>query len=614
MAWCLRGRRACSAILGRGIENYTEEVGLLRALMLGYRQEMSDRLYRAFSTTGTLHVVAISGMHVAVMGLLFIAMLKALGFSRQHWFLYLVPLLVAYTLGTGMNASALRAAVMAAVFWAAPLFRRKPDNPSALAMAALLILAFAPAQLFDLGFLFSFAAVAGLMVFYPLWMRPVQAGLVADPWRVQPEPAPRRWARATVLYTASILVASAAASLTTVPLTAYYFNMVSPVALLGNLVVIPLSSLVLLTGVLSLPTGWWAGFLAEVFNHANRVFIGAMLKWVDWMASVPGGCSFVQSPSLPWILFWYAAVIGLLITRGILRRFVLAAAVAAFVLAAVGGARDRQVTVDILDVGQGGAAFVNVPGGGDVLLDAGPGWCAREVARHLRKEGVDGLKALVLSHGDADHAGGAREILAAVPVKELWCAPFISQSRVCRDALAEARRRGVAIRRLRRGDHGYLGGGAEWEVLHPSGATSFRKGDEASLVLRVASGAGSVLFMNGGDGTVESAILNQPIDPAAAVLVVGNHGCRGTCSEAWLAAVAPDVAVISVGADNAEGHPDKTALAVLARSGVTCYRTDQAGDVRVVFGTGEGAGPACTVTASPRRPARPEAVGTPDRF
>lgn len=613
VSWCLRGRRACSVILGRGIESYREETGLLRALMLGYRQEMSDRLYRAFSTTGTLHVVAISGMHVAVMSMLFIALLRALGLSRQYWVLWLAPLLVAYTIATGLRPSALRAAVMAGVFWAAPLFRRRPDGPAALAVAGLLIVAAVPAQLFDLGFLFSFAAVAGLMVFYSRWMRPVNARLGRDAWQAQSPPAWKEWPRAAALGAASVLVASMAACLATAPLAARCFNMVSPIALVGNLLVIPLSSLVLLTGVLSLAAGWCCPFLAEVFNHAGRVFLHLMLEWVDGLSGIPGGFVFVQAPSMPWVLAWYLALVAWLSARK-LARVVLAAAFVAVVGAAVcRWAADDRVAVDVLDVGQGNAVLVNVPGPRDILVDAGPRWTARRVARHLRRQGVDRLRAVVLTHGDADHAGGAAELLRTVPTEELWCGPFVTASSACREALDEARRLGTRIRRLARGDQGFLGGGVEWEVLHPSGAArSFRRGDEASLVLRVAAGANAVLLMGGADATVEKALLRAPVEVRAAVLVAGNHAAPGTCTEEWVRAVAPEHAVISVGADNEDGHPSRRALETLARQGAAVHRTDEAGDVRIVFSVGAGGG-SCAVATSPPRPARRGAVGIPGR-
>ncbi len=590
VSWCLRGRLASYDILGRGLEDFPLQAGLLRTLILGYRQDLPDELYRSFSLTGTLHVVAISGMHVAILGVLIMAFLKGLGFSRQYWVLLLAPALAAYTVGTGMSASAVRACVMAVVFWTAPLVSRKPDGPSALAAAALLILAFNPAQIFDIGFLLSFVAVAGLMTLYPLWMRPVRAALAGDPWQVQPAPFWKRWGRAAGLYAASLTVASVAAWLATTPLSARTFNVVSPVALLGNLLVIPVSSLVLLTGVLSLVAGSVFPLLAEVFNHANRLFISLMFAWVDWTADIPGGHAFIQSPSWLWAACWYGALAGILVTRGRLRWLVAAVTVLVAAGSAVLAARDDRMVVDVLDVGHGNAALVNAPGSADVLLDAGARFRARDVMMHLRRQGVDRLEALVLTHGDSEHIGGAAEILKSIPVSELWCTPFPGPSPLYRRLMKDAARRGVRIRRLVKGEGGYLGNDAEWEVLHPAGHTVQRRAEEGSLVLRMASGPVAILFMGGAGGSVESALLREPVELSCDVLVVGDHGAVGACSDAFLAATAPAYAVISVGVDNTEGAPDRQALARMARRGISVRRTDESGSLRIAFGAPAGPG------------------------
>ena len=142
--WCERSRAACAAVLGRGLEDFPREAGMLRALVLGYRQDLPPELFQAFSRTGTLHVIAVSGSHVAIFAGIVVALLKAGGLPRTRWILVLAPALVWYSLSTGLAPSAIRACIMALVFWSATLFHRRPDGPTALGLSALVILLFQP--------------------------------------------------------------------------------------------------------------------------------------------------------------------------------------------------------------------------------------------------------------------------------------------------------------------------------------------------------------------------------------------------------------------------------------------------------------------------------------
>ncbi len=166
VSWGLRRRRVCANILAKGLESYPEHIGLLQALLLGYRNELPRYLHEKFAATGTMHIFAISGLHVGIMAILFMAVFKAAGVSRYQWVLYLAPILIFYVLLTGMKASAIRACVMALVYWSAYLFKRRSDAYSSLALAAVFIILVSPKELIAPGFIFSFVVVTGLLFLY----------------------------------------------------------------------------------------------------------------------------------------------------------------------------------------------------------------------------------------------------------------------------------------------------------------------------------------------------------------------------------------------------------------------------------------------------------------
>ena len=302
LSWCQMWRNAAGRRLQEGIADKSRQLAILRSLVLGYRNEIPAGTYACFQRTGSLHVFAISGLHVGIIGLLLVIILKTLGVPRDWFGVWLVPLLLVYVAATGMKASALRATVMAAVFLLAPLFRRKPDIPSSVAFAAVLLLALNPEELDSAGFVFSFVVVAFIVMVY---------SVIPERWMVGG--AFRR-------YGVSLVITSCAASLASMPVTAYYFGRLSPIALVGNLVVVPLTFCTVLSGWLSILFPW----ASAVFNHASVLFINIMLTGISWLDRIPGSSFEVEAPPAAALVLWYGSLILLLVhVRTRRRRIVL---------------------------------------------------------------------------------------------------------------------------------------------------------------------------------------------------------------------------------------------------------------------------------------------------
>lgn len=308
VAGCLRGRRYAAARLERGIEDFPRAVGILRALILGYREQLDPATRELFAATGTLHLFAISGLHVGMVCGFIIVLLRACRVSRIYWVLLLGPLLAAYTVGTGGRPSAVRACLMALLYFAAPLVHRKPDPLSATAAAAMLILAWDPSQLREAGFVFSFTAVAGILALYPALDRVFGRIGRRDPFRIQEESSPVRLSRAAGRYLASLAAVSVAAWLSSAPLMAWYFGRIAPIGVLSNVVLIPPAALTVLSGCLSFTGGACLGLVAEIFNHAALALVTLLLAIVDVLQAVPFGRFEVERPPLVFVVAWYAVL------------------------------------------------------------------------------------------------------------------------------------------------------------------------------------------------------------------------------------------------------------------------------------------------------------------
>ena len=582
VAWCMERRRVCHAILGLGLADFPDQRGLVQSLMLGYREDLPKALRKDFAATGTVHIFAISGSHVAMVTVLIAGILRTMGIPLTLWFPILAPLLVVYTITTGAATSAVRSCVMAVLMLAAPFLKRKPDSISTLFAAAIAILLAAPAQLGDLGFLLSFTAVAGLLAIPPM----LDAGVVRffrrDEWRLPgEEQSTGGRLRAMTLFGVRYFNVTLGAWIATAPLTAYFFNLFSPVALAMNLLVIPAAFIILLAGVMSLICVPLGEFLPEVFNHAAWA-VSSFLTWcIEWAADVPGGHWFVRTPPTAGIMAWYVLLaIATVMARRM--RSALAAGLALLTALTLGwGLWDaRRCRMSVLDVGEGQAVLVQAESA-RILMDTGPEFRAEDTLRQLRREGVNRLDVLILTHSDAQHMGAARFLMRELPVGELWLPAVLWASPPMREVLREAEAAGIPVRRLHSGESGNWPGDLFWEVLWPPEALKMACADDAALVMRVARFGVSILLAGDAGEAQEKALAATGRSLAAAVLLAGRHGDADATSGGWLEAVRPRDAIISAGPHADGRHPDEETLGRLVANGIRVWRTDRQGTIHI---------------------------------
>ncbi len=516
--YCLDARRWVSARFAQGIEDQPDAVALVRALMLGYRHELPPRVREAFAHSGTLHIVAISGAHVGMMALLLLTAVRATGLAQPRWPLVMGPLLLLYALGTGLAPSAVRACLMAMTFYTAYAVWREPDSLSALALAALIILGVAPGQLGNPGFILSFSVVAGLILLLPLvrdWLHaicwPLKEG--ASRFRIQwVEPA-----RRALLDLCAVTVV---AWLVSAPLTAYFFNLFSPVALLVNLVVMPLAFLLLFSASLALVFGALHPILLESFNHAAALFARGLMGSVEWSLRAPGAFAYVKSPGLGITLLLLALLV--LMFRGARWTKAIAACGLAALLAGIIWRThgDRALSVTVRHLGPAAVAHMAVPGSGDWLVDTGPAFTVPRLIRFLNERGVDRLRVVVISRATMEAAGGLPGLLAARPVDEVWVPDTLPRSRAFAAMLQDLERGGACVVRQARGARGDIAGSEScWQVLHPARGAVYPSAAAGGLVLRVAHGVSAVTITPGPDPRLAAQLDAAPQDYGGQALI-----------------------------------------------------------------------------------------------
>lgn len=299
-------RREAFGVLAHGVETRQGEIGVVSALLLGYRTCLPMEIQRSFVNTGTMHIVSISGLHVAILCSVLVSVIGLLRVPRTGWVFALGPVIVLYSLATGCRASAVRSGIMASAYLLAPALGRRPDTVSALALAGILILLWKPDQLTDIGCIFSFAAVAGILAMVPPLEALLQRWLEPDPLAVEGITDAEPWWRPSVLWMGQLGAVSVAAWIISTPLSLYYFGRFTPIALVANLLVIPLSFLIIVTGCLSLVAGACIGlWLAGIFNAANVVFVRLLTDGMRLLERVPLGHAEGWSLSLGGMMLLY---------------------------------------------------------------------------------------------------------------------------------------------------------------------------------------------------------------------------------------------------------------------------------------------------------------------
>ncbi|WP_201003780.1 DNA internalization-related competence protein ComEC/Rec2 [Paenibacillus glycanilyticus] len=625
-----------------------DQSGYMKGLVLGIREDLDPEQFQQFSRLGLTHILAISGLHVAVFVYALGAVLRLLRLTRERLLLTLIAAVPFYVLLSGSSPSVVRAGLMTMLALLAARMDKLKDGLHLLAAAAVAMLIWNPSFIQDVGFQLSFAVTAGLILFVP----PVR--------RAMPN-----WRKGKSLL--DLLAVTVVAQAVSFPLTVYYFNQFHLLSIPANLILVPfISFIVMPIGAVALVFGllWPLGgqLLAAVSVYAN--------DWtfllVSWLGEVDAVRTIWATPPLWWIAAWYLALAvlcrqlpaapaavpketdetiplheasagmerdaapiwELLEERklSIWRRrstglsLAMLAGAALLFYAYFPDMLKRTADVDVIDVGQGDAIFIRTPQGKRILIDGGgtlsfrkPGeeWKQRSdpfevgskvVVPLLMKRGVHSLDLLVISHLDSDHIRGLQAVLDAIPVRAIAWNGSLKHAEDAEGIMRTALRKGIPLYRAEIGKEWKVDADTELTVLWPpaagEGIPVIEDQNDDSVVLWMRIYQSTFLLSGDISSTAESAILSRMRDQNTTlssttsskklsridVLKIAHHGSKYSTSEEWLRYWKPLQAAISVGATNTYGHPHPDVLKRLEEHGVTALRTDQNGEIRYRVG------------------------------
>lgn len=570
-----RTRRAVRAFLLQRLEAPVD--GLALALVLGDRSHLDPGLREDFTRTGTSHLLAISGLHVGVVALIFGWLARALACRVPGLRRRLPPRLVGVVVGllaaviygslTGWGTSTRRAGAMAAVVAIALVMRRRVHPLQVCSAAWCALLLGDPAALWEAGTALSFGSVVALIRLTPRQVR---------------SPLP------------SLAAASAAASLGTAPLSLAWFGQLSLGSVPCNLAAIPVlgaASVPLLLvacvlGLLWAPAGTAVLAIADAVTRAGCAVVetGAAVSPV-LVASPPPGLAAVAT-----VLMGAAMV-----PSRLWQRWIVAVVAALLALAPVhpGAPPPGEMALTALAVGHGDALLVSLPDGCHVLVDSGDAHASfdsgeRLVVPALRRMGVDRLAAVAVTHLHSDHYGGAAAVLRAIPTNELWLPVPISPGHAAAPLMDEAARQGLRVRVLSSDIVAPRTlGGVALRTLHPlsgapcPGATHQCPPNDRSVVLRLTHGRVSFLLAGDAEAELERQLIRRGAPLRSQVLKVPHHGSDTSSTAPFVGAVRPLVAVASADRRDRRALPRPSVVARYVRSGATFVDTDRHGTIQI---------------------------------
>lgn len=498
-------RRWAARQLQRGIPANDEATETIAAMTLGLRNSMSGEMTDVFMKTGTLHIVAISGLHVACIAMFFSLLMRAVGLPRSAQGIIIIALVWFYTAATGLQSSACRSAVMATVFMLQWVVRRPAELVNSVAASAALILLIQPEQLFQASFQLSFSVVLVIALaatfterYYPSARVQLQHQLLrVDP--LLPYDLLPRWKK-TANVALGLLIGnffvSTASWIGSMPLTAYYFNTVTPISLLANLIAVPLSSASLAFTVISILLPWFA----PATNYLAWLAMKATIWSVESFGSFSFGYFYVPSPNALFLIAYSLLIAVVLIPplRLGLRKFASASIIAVLSLFWLGSlyAAKPLATITILPCA-GAPTLVEEPRWRELLID-----CSSErdadymLKRFLRSRGRGSIDSLLITHGDAQVVGGFNLMWNQFSPEKVYTSATRMRSpnyRKAIDLLSQSENQSEnRWQRIAAGDLI-----DQWTVLHPErNDGGFPRADDNAVVLRRTIAGCTILHLS----------------------------------------------------------------------------------------------------------------------
>lgn len=554
-----------------------QEAAMMQTMLLGEKSGMDKELKALYQRNGIAHILAISGLHISMLGMGLYKLLRKCGMPMKAAAVVSASAMVLYCIMTGFSVSAIRAVIMFSLQMGAVLTERTYDMLTAVMVAAVLILINQPFYLKHSGFLFSFGCVLGIGLILP----PLTEG------------------KRTIHPAVKKLLGSIAMMVVTLPIYLWFYYQFPAYSMFLNLLVIPLMSILMAAGLLLLASSILCPPAAIPFAYLIKGILTIYEETCTICNLLPGNLLTCGRPEI-WQMILYLSLlllIALLRKKGnlILRWGMALAAVFMLMLPTKTG-----MTITFLDVGQGDCICIKNGYGRHYLVDGGSssvsGVGEYRIIPFLKFQGISRLEAVFITHPDEDHCNGIKELiqtgaLQGIQIKNLVL-PDIAQT-AKEEAYLElerlAAKHDIPVAYISRGQK-IADNQLAITCLHPTHTYVSQNSNEYSTVLTLTVNNFTTMLTGDIEGEGEQMLtqfLQKEKTPPITILKVAHHGSKYSTDKEFLEIISPRVALISAGEDNPYGHPHSELIDRLNQADCQIYQTNQTGAITVHYKDGK---------------------------
>lgn len=577
---------------------FTEKnAGTMRAIVLGDRSVLDDEVKEVYKKNGISHILAISALHIAMVGMSVYRLLKK--------FIRMIPaavissiIMLSYLYITGNSVSAGRAVIMILVFMLADVLGRTSDGANTLGLAVVILIIINPYYISNSGFIMSFLAMTGIIFVKPVFSNKETVMLFFKKKKTDS-------LTATLVYrhVIDMLVTGLCVQIATLPVMLCMSGQIAIISLLLNIIVIPLMSVVMVSGILTGITGL-ISMKAALWTAGAGEYILDLYSWLCEMASGSSGTVIVTGhPPEKVIVLYYVFLIawcGIYYVKGFLSipevyRNVLAALVYIIITMQLRYNIGCSMKISMLDVGQGDSIVLQTSEGFNALFDGGStskkNTGRYRIYSYLKYAGIRSLDYVFISHPDKDHVSGIYELIDmcdnTFEIKNIVLPDINDMQGTLSEIREAAYSAGINVLHAVSGDVVSVDN-LNISCVHPCKNYNYESTNDYSAVYLISMRDFSMLMMGDAESKAEKCIIRDVkksgggLDPSGInVLKTGHHGSRGASSEEFIKLVKPETALISCGIDNSYGHPHKETLQRFTDAGTKVYRTDECGEIMV---------------------------------